>query len=80
MVAVAASCDSGASAWTAARREAYANDQGANVSLIAVTARSNRQRSGQDLADWMPPSPDAQCRYVAERMSTKLRRHLTADD
>ncbi|WP_329359881.1 HNH endonuclease family protein [Streptomyces anulatus] len=80
MVPLAESWDSGASGWTAERREAYANDQGAHVSLVAVTARSNRQKSDQDPADWMPPSPDAQCRYVAEWVSTKLRWQLTADD
>ncbi|MEV7051963.1 HNH endonuclease family protein [Streptomyces anulatus] len=80
MVPLAEAWDSGASAWTAARREAYANDQGANVSLVAVTARSNRQKSDQDPADWMPPSPEAECRYVAEWISTKLRWQLTADD
>ncbi|GGZ28992.1 hypothetical protein GCM10010327_69130 [Streptomyces nitrosporeus] len=80
MVPLAESWDSGASGWTAERREAYANDQGADVSLVAVTARSNRQKSDQDPADWMPPSPDAQCRYVAEWVATKLRWQLTADD
>ncbi|MBT1105679.1 MULTISPECIES: HNH endonuclease family protein [Streptomyces] len=80
MVPLAEAWDSGASGWTAARREAYANDQGATVSLVAVTARSNRQKSDQDPADWMPPSPDAQCRYVGEWVSTKLRWDLTADD
>ncbi|WP_405191687.1 HNH endonuclease family protein [Streptomyces anulatus] len=80
MVPLAESWDSGASGWTAERREAYANDQGSDVSLVAVTARSNRQKSDQDPADWMPPSPDAQCRYVAEWVSTKLRWQLTADD
>ncbi|MFF2721310.1 HNH endonuclease family protein [Streptomyces sp. NPDC058011] len=80
MVPLAEAWDSGASAWTAARREAYANDQGSTVSLVTVTARSNRQKSDQDPADWMPPSPDAECRYVAEWVSTKLRWQLTADD
>ncbi|WP_327389223.1 HNH endonuclease family protein [Streptomyces microflavus] len=80
MVPLAEAWDSGASAWSAARREAYANDQGADVSLVAVTARSNRQKSDQDPADWMPPSPEAQCRYVGEWVSTKLRWQLTADD
>ncbi|MEU6634038.1 DUF1524 domain-containing protein, partial [Streptomyces parvus] len=42
MVPLAEAWDSGASAWSAARREAYANDQGADVSLVAVTARTNR--------------------------------------
>ncbi len=80
MVPLAESWDSGASAWTAARREAYANDQGSTVSLVAVTARTNRQKSDQDPADWMPPSPEAQCRYVGEWVATKLRWQLTADD
>ncbi|WP_127469756.1 HNH endonuclease family protein [Streptomyces sp. B27] len=79
MVPLAEAWDSGASAWTAARREAYANDQGADVSLVAVTARTNRSKSDQDPADWMPPSPEAQCRYVGEWVATKLRWQLTAD-
>lgn len=45
-----------------------------------MTARSNRQKSDQDPADWMPPSPAAQCRYVGEWVATKLRWQLTADD
>ncbi|MFD3976348.1 HNH endonuclease family protein [Streptomyces cyaneofuscatus] len=80
MVPLAEAWDSGASAWTPARREAYANDQGADVSLVAVTARTNRSKSDQDPADWMPPSSEAQCRYVGEWVSTKLRWQLTADD
>ncbi|MER6646584.1 MULTISPECIES: HNH endonuclease family protein [Streptomyces] len=80
MVPLAESWDSGASGWTAERREAYANDQGTTVSLVAVTARSNRQKSDQDPADWMPPFPDAQCRYVGEWVATKLRWQLTADE
>ncbi|MEV6477261.1 HNH endonuclease family protein [Streptomyces sp. NPDC051657] len=80
MVPLAEAWDSGAFTWTAARREAYANDQGSTVSLVAVTARSNRQKSDRDPADWMPPSPEAQCRYVGEWVSTKLRWQLTADD
>ncbi|KPL31110.1 hypothetical protein JI76_18065 [Streptomyces anulatus] len=79
MVPLAESWDSGASAWTAARREAYANDQGAEASLVAVTARSNRQKSDQDPATWMPPLPDARCRYISEWIGTKLRWGLAAD-
>ncbi|MFD3314600.1 hypothetical protein [Streptomyces sp. NPDC058694] len=42
MVPLAESWDSGASSWMSQRREAYANDQDAATSLVAVTARSNR--------------------------------------
>ncbi|MGW2016694.1 HNH endonuclease family protein [Streptomyces sp. NPDC001927] len=79
MVPLAEAWDSGASAWTPARREAYANDQDAATSLVAVTARSNRSKSDQDPAEWMPPLPDAHCRYVGEWTATKLRWGLTAD-
>ncbi|WP_406117379.1 HNH endonuclease [Streptomyces anulatus] len=79
-VALGEAWDSGASAWTAGRREAYANDQGADVSLVAVTSRTNRRKSDHDPADWMPPSPEVQCRYTGEWVSTKLRWQLTADD
>ncbi|MER7141307.1 HNH endonuclease family protein [[Kitasatospora] papulosa] len=79
MVPLAEAWDSGASAWTPARREGYANDQGAATSLVAVTARTNRQKSDQDPAEWLPPAPEAQCRYVGEWVATKLRWQLSAD-
>ncbi|KPI31510.1 protein of unknown function DUF1524 RloF [Actinobacteria bacterium OV450] len=80
MVPLAEAWDSGASAWTPARREAYANDQGQASSLIAVTARSNRSKADQDPSTWLPPAPDALCRYGAEWTATKLRWHLTVDE
>ncbi|MEV7862924.1 HNH endonuclease family protein [Streptomyces hirsutus] len=80
MVPLAESWDSGASAWTAQRREAYANDQGAPASLVAVTARSNRSKADQDPAQWLPPAAEVHCRYVAEWVATKLRWSLTVDE
>ncbi|MFJ8546348.1 HNH endonuclease family protein [Streptomyces sp. NPDC093586] len=80
MVPLAESWDSGASAWTASRREAYANDQGAPASLIAVTARSNRSKADQDPAQWLPPAAGVHCRYAAEWVGTKLRWSLAADE
>jgi hypothetical protein len=50
MVPLAEVWDSGASAWSPARREAYANDQGAEASLVAVTARSNRSKAATSTA------------------------------
>ncbi|MFJ2574710.1 HNH endonuclease family protein [Streptomyces halstedii] len=79
MVPLAEAWDSGASAWTAARREAYANDQGQASSLVAVTARTNRSKSDQDPAEWLPPASGALCRYGAEWTATKLRWGLTVD-
>ncbi|WP_420707824.1 HNH endonuclease family protein [Streptomyces sp. NRRL F-5135] len=80
MVPLAEAWDSGASAWTPARREAYANDQDASSSLVAMTARSNRQKADQDPRDWMPPLPSAHCRYISEWVGTKLRWNLAADN
>ncbi|MFE0773195.1 HNH endonuclease family protein [Streptomyces sp. NPDC058861] len=79
MVPLAEAWDSGASTWTSTRREAYANDQGAAASLVAVTARTNRSKADQDPATWMPPLPDAHCRYIGEWTATKLRWSLTVD-
>ncbi|MEU3670833.1 HNH endonuclease family protein [Streptomyces virginiae] len=80
VVPLAEAWDSGAAEWTAARREAYANDQGQQASLVAVTARSNRSKADQDPAEWLPPAPDALCRYGAEWTATKLRWGLAVDE
>ncbi|MEU2388969.1 HNH endonuclease family protein [Streptomyces sp. NPDC012461] len=79
MVPLAEAWDSGASAWSAGRREAYANDQGSPQALVAVTARSNRSKADQDPAQWLPPATDVHCRYAAEWVATKLRWTLTID-
>ncbi|MFI5649878.1 HNH endonuclease family protein [Streptomyces anulatus] len=80
MVPLAEAWDSGASAWTAARREAYANDLDAERSLVAVTAKTNRSKSDQDPSTWLPPLADARCTYAADWVSTKLRWGLTVDE
>ncbi|MDX2292728.1 MULTISPECIES: HNH endonuclease [Streptomyces] len=70
---------SGASGWTAARRAKYANDQGAAATLVAVTARSQKAKAGQDPAAWVPDGNAAYCRYVGEWVGTKLRWGLSVD-
>ncbi|MEU3855078.1 HNH endonuclease family protein [Streptomyces sp. NPDC029554] len=80
MVPLAEAWDSGASAWSPQRREAYANDQGQEASLVAVTARSNRSKADQDPSQWLPPASEVHCRYAAEWAATKLRWSLTADE
>jgi len=79
MVPLAEGWDSGARDWDSARREAYANDLGANVPLIAVTAKSNRSKSDQDPAERMPTNADAACRYAYEWVSVKTRWRLSVD-
>ncbi|WP_326615372.1 HNH endonuclease family protein (plasmid) [Streptomyces scopuliridis] len=79
MVPLAESWDSGASEWTAERREAYANDLGAERSLVAVTAKTNRSKADKDPQDWMPPAESARCTYLVDWTATKLRWSLSAD-
>lgn len=79
VVPLAEAWDSGASKWDAERREQYANDLTADRSLVAVTARTNRQKADRDPADWLPPAASAQCTYGADWVGTKLRWKLTVD-
>ncbi|WP_432053773.1 HNH endonuclease family protein [Streptomyces sp. bgisy022] len=80
MVPLAEAWDSGASAWTPERREAYANDLDADRSLVAVTARTNRSKADKDPAEWLPPAAGAHCTYTVDWVATKLRWGLTVDD
>ncbi|MFF1840119.1 hypothetical protein ACFVXE_39225 [Streptomyces sp. NPDC058231] len=72
--------DSGGYAWDAARREADANDQASPLTLIAVTAKSNRSEADKDPAQWMPPAVGYHRQCTAEWVATKLRWDLAADD
>ncbi len=71
--------DSGAWRWTPDRRTAYANDLGYVNSLIAVSASSNRSKSDQDPAEWMPPNTADTCRYVKAWIGVKYRWRLAVD-
>lgn len=79
MVPLAEAWDSGASAWDAARREAFANDLDYARSLVAVTAKSNRSKSDQDPVTWMPPATDARCHYLDDWVAVKTRWNLAID-
>lgn len=79
MVPLAESWDSGASAWSAAERQDYANDLGDPRALVAVTARENRQKADQDPATWLPSDAGVVCRYVGEWVAVKTRWGLTVD-
>ncbi|MFF3598019.1 HNH endonuclease family protein [Kitasatospora indigofera] len=79
MVPLAEAWDSGASSWSAAERQAYANDLDDDRSLIAVTAKSNRSKADKDPADWLPPAADYVCTYITNWTTVKTRWGLTAD-
>ena len=78
MVPLAEAWDSGASKWDAAKREVYANDMGDPNSLIAVTATTNRSKSDQDPAEWLP-AKDV-CTYLKNWVHVKVRWSLTVDE
>ncbi|QIY53221.1 HNH endonuclease [Streptomyces sp. RPA4-5] len=78
VVPLAEAWDSGASKWTAGRRESYANDLGADRSLVAVSLGPNRTKGDKDPAEWMPPTKDATCTYATDWVTAKLRWRLTA--
>ncbi|WP_442818336.1 hypothetical protein [Streptomyces sp. NBC_01237] len=59
--------------------QSVAGGLGADRSLVAVTAKTNRSKSDQDPSSWLPPLADARCTYAADWVSTKLRWSLTAD-
>lgn len=78
-VPLAEAWDSGASAWTAEKREMYANDQTDPRHLIAVTGGSNRSKSDRDPAEWIPTNKPYLCEYLSTWISVKVRWALTID-
>lgn len=79
MVPLAEAWDSGAQAWDAKKREMYANDQTDSRHLIAVTGGSNRSKSDQDPAEWMPTNKSYWCEYLTNWISIKVRWNLSVD-
>ena len=70
---------SGAHAWDSTTRQNFANDLGYEMSLIAVSASSNRSKSDRDPSSWMPRNADFKCEYVYSWIQVKLRWKLTID-
>nr|WP_107056083.1 HNH endonuclease family protein [Streptomyces griseus] len=79
LVPLAEAWDSGASAWTAAERQAYANDLDDARALIAVSAASNRSKADQDPTTWQPPASGYRCTYATDWVAIKTRWTLAVD-
>jgi hypothetical protein len=77
MVPLAEAWRSGAGKWTAAQRQAFANDLENSEALIAVTASTNRSKGDKDPSLWMPAK--GQCVYTQNWISIKVKYSLTAD-
>lgn len=80
VVALKEAWDSGAWAWTAAQRTAYANDTSDPRTLRATSAASNRSKSDKDPSNWLPPRAAFRCTYVAEWVAIKARWGLSMDE
>lgn len=72
---------SGAWSWTAAQREAFANDVGDPRTLTMLTVATSAAKADKDPAAWLPPSPfpSARCTYVSEWVAVKWRWNLAVD-
>lgn len=70
---------SGAGDWQTADRQDYANSLETPWHLVAVTASSNRSKSDQDPAEWMPPLEESWCGYVWAWVQVKTEWELTVD-
>ena len=80
MVPLAEAWRSGAWQWTPEERKIFANDLLDERVLIAVSASSNRSKSDNDPAKWLPKgSKEAVCDYVFNWVSVKYRFSLTID-
>ena len=79
LVALAEAWMSGASAWTADQRRAYANDLGYLWSLQAVTASVNRSKSDKDPGEWLPRAVEVRCVYAQRWVTVKHRWNLSVD-
>ena len=70
---------SGARRWDADTRRRFANDLDYPLTLIAVTASTNRSKSDQDPATWLPSFGAYRCTYVASWIAVKWRWRLAVD-
>lgn len=80
VVALKEAWDSGAWAWTAGRRRAFANDLSDRRTLRAVTDNVNQAKGDKDPSNWMPPLQSDWCSYLSDWVSIKARWQLSMDE
>ncbi|MFJ8002697.1 HNH endonuclease family protein [Streptomyces sp. NPDC096310] len=78
MVPLSEAWKSGASGWTTAQRQAFANDL-TRPQLIAVTDNVNQSKGDKDPANWMPPLASYKCTYVRAWVQVKYYYNLKVD-
>ncbi|MFD3918042.1 HNH endonuclease family protein [Streptomyces sp. NPDC058595] len=78
MVPLAEAWASGASGWSTAQRQTFANDL-SQPQLIAVTDNVNQSKSDRDPAEWMPPRAGYHCMYARMWVDVKHHYNLSVD-
>ena len=78
VVPLAEAWRSGASSWTTAKRQSFANDL-TRPQLIAVTDNVNQSKGDQDPATWQPSLSSFRCTYARAWVQVKWYYHLTVD-
>ncbi|KPC84646.1 MULTISPECIES: HNH endonuclease family protein [Streptomyces] len=78
MVPLAEAWRSGASSWTTAQRQSFANDL-TRPQLIAVTDNVNQSKSDQDPGEWLPPRTSYRCTYARAWVHVKYYYDMTVD-
>nr|WTB30827.1 HNH endonuclease family protein [Streptomyces sp. NBC_00830] len=78
MVPLAEAWRSGASSWTTAKRQSFANDL-TRPQLIAVTDNVNQSKGDQDPATWLPSRTAYRCTYARAWVHVKYYYNLTVD-
>lgn len=78
LVPLAEAWDSGASKWTTAQRQAFANDV-TRPQLLAVTDNVNQAKGDQDPATWVPSRSAYVCTYVRAWVQVKYYYDLSVD-
>lgn len=78
MIPLSEAWRSGASGWTTAQRQSFANDL-TRPQLIAVTDNVNQSKGDRDPAEWMPPRSSYKCTYVRAWVHVKKHYNLSVD-
>jgi hypothetical protein len=78
VVPLAEAWRSGASSWTTAKRQGFANDL-TRSQLIAVTDNVNQAKGDQDPAEWLPSVTGYRCTYARMWVWVKYYYLLTVD-
>ena len=71
---------SGGYAWSAERKEQYANDISNPDVLIAVSRYANRSKGARDVAHWLPTNEGFRCEYVRRWAAVKEAWGLEMDE